>query len=182
MESYERYFALDHVKKLFSLDKKELIKIIIDDAKNWLAMDGVWFQAIEFTKGLEEAIKFDEIAWQRFSVIEARRIMKRLGLEPGGGIPALMSCLEQRLYSRLNQIEFEEFDDKRLIYKLRTCRIQETRRRKGLPDFPCKSIGIIEFTNFSKTIDPRIKTTCLVCPPDKHPEDYWCRWEFVIEE
>ncbi len=180
--SYDKFFALDSVKKLFALDKEELIKIIIDDAKDWIAMDGVWFQAVEFEYGLKETLKFDEMAWVRFSVIEANRIMNRIGLEPGGGIPALMTCLENRLYARLNKIVFLEVEDKRLVYKMATCRIQETRKRKGLPDFPCKSVGIIEYSNFAKTVDPRIKTRCLICPPDEHPDDCWCKWEFVLEE
>jgi len=36
------------------------------------------------------------------------------------------------------------------------CRVQETRRRKGLPDFPCKTVGTVEFTTFAATVDRRI--------------------------
>jgi len=61
------------------------------------------------------------------------------------------------------------------------CRVQETRRRKGLSDFPCKSVGVIEFETFARTIDPRIRTTCLHCPPDVQGGEY-CAWEFSIEE
>ena len=32
---------------LRTLDKEELVRILIDDAKNWLAHDGLWFQAVE---------------------------------------------------------------------------------------------------------------------------------------
>jgi len=49
-----------------------------------------------------------------------------------------------------------------------------------LTDFPCKTVGIIEYSGFAKTIDPRIQTKCLVCPPDPHPYDVWCAWEFVV--
>ena len=63
-----------------------------------------------------------------------------------------------------------------------TCRVQEARKKKNLPDFPCKTVGIVEYTYFAKTIDPRIKTICIACPPDSHPSDYWCAWEFKIEE
>jgi len=42
-------------------------------------------------------------------------------------------------------------------------------------------VGIVEYSTFAKEIDPRIKTRCIVCPPDKHPDDYYCAWEFVIE-
>jgi hypothetical protein len=33
--------------ELDNLSKEELIKVIEDEAKNWLAHDGLWFQAVE---------------------------------------------------------------------------------------------------------------------------------------
>src|SRR5512138_1537917 len=90
------------VQLLASLSKEELISIIVDDAKNWLAHDGLWFQAVEKRYGIEVAIDADIEAWRSFTVIEAKRIMERLGLQPGGGIPALVQCLQHRFYARLN--------------------------------------------------------------------------------
>ena len=60
------------------------------------------------------------------------------------------------------------------------CRVQSARKRKGLDDFPCKSVGIEEYSGFARTIDERIKTTCISCPPDDHPDDFFCAWEFVV--
>jgi len=92
----------DTAAHLRSLDKEELIHIIMDDAKNWLAHDGLWFQAVEAAHGMDAAIAADAAAWERFTVIEARRIMDRLGIAEGGGIRALVECLQHRLYARLN--------------------------------------------------------------------------------
>ena len=41
---------------LSSLTKEELIKLIEAYSKNWLAMDGVWFQSIERKFGMDEAM------------------------------------------------------------------------------------------------------------------------------
>ena len=166
---------------LKQLSKDELISIIIDDAKNWLAHDGLWFQAVEARYGMEVAIAADRDAWEKFTVIEARRIMSRLGLEPGGGIQALVECLKHRFYARLNLQEFLELSDRRVVFRMVDCRVQSARKRHGLPDFPCKSVGIVEYGEFARTIDPRIRTNCLACPPDPHPDNYWCAWEFVLE-
>jgi hypothetical protein len=161
--------------------REELLDLLTDAAKNWLAHDGLWFQAVEKKFGMDSAIELDGQAWQKFTQIEARRIMKRLNIAPGGGIPALIQALNFRLYAFVNVQEVLEVTDKSCLFKMVNCRVQETRKRKNLPDFPCKPVGIIEYTYFAKTIDPRIKTRCIACPPDPHPEDYYCCWEFTIE-
>jgi hypothetical protein len=170
----------DAVRLLEALPREELIRIILDDAKNWLAHDGLWFQAVESAQGMEAAIAADRKAWEAFTVVEARRIMERLGLRPGGGIPALLECLRHRLYARLNVQEVAEASPDRAVFVMRDCRVQSARRRKGLPDFPCKTVGIVEYAEFARAVDPRIRTRCIACPPDPHPDDAWCAWEFTL--
>ncbi|MDH4138363.1 MAG: DUF6125 family protein, partial [Anaerolineae bacterium] len=67
---------MDREKTLKQLTKEELIGWLEDAAKNWLAHDGLWFQAVERQYGLETAIALDAEAWRSFTVIEAKRIMK----------------------------------------------------------------------------------------------------------
>ena len=131
---------------------------------------------------MEAAIELDKVAWSSFTVIEAKRIMKRLGLEPGGGIPALIRALGFRLYARVNEQEVAAVSDKRCVFRMKACRVQEARRRQGLSDFPCKPVGIVEYGGFARTIDHRIRTTCLSCPPDPKPPEAWCVWEFTIDD
>ena len=163
------------------LSKEELLNLLVDAGKNWLAHDGLWFQAVENKFDLETAIELDGKAWEKFTQIEAKRIMKRLNIEPGGGIPALIQALKFRFYAFINVQEVIEVTEKRCVFQMVNCRVQEARKRKNLPDFPCKPVGIIEYTYFAKTIDQRIKTRCIACPPDPHPEDFYCRWEFTVE-
>lgn len=169
------------MKEVKDLSKEELIELLQDASKNWLAHDGLWFREVEDRFGQETAIELDKNAWEKFTVIEAKRIMKRLHLEPGGGIPALAQALKFRLYAHINVQEITEFSNTRCVFRMNTCRVQEARKRQGLPDFPCKPVGIVEYSGFAKTIDSRIKTTCLVCPPDLHPPDCVCAWEFRLE-
>jgi len=164
------------------LNKEQLLELLQDAAKNWLAHDGLWFQAVENKFDLETAIELDGKAWEKFTQIEAKRIMKRLNIEPGGGIPALIQALNFRLYAFINVQKVIETTENRCLFQMVDCRVQSARKRKGLPDFPCKPVGIIEYTYFAKIIDPRIKTRCIACPPDPHPEDFYCSWEFTIEE
>jgi hypothetical protein len=141
----------------------------------------MWFQAVERSCGLDEAVELDAQAWRGFAPIEARRIMARLQLTENGGLDALESALGQRMYAVLNRQSFERKEGM-LRFFMNECRVQTSRKRKDLPDFSCKSVGLVEFTEFARAIDPRIKTRCIACPPDVHPADYYCGWEFSIDE
>ena len=79
------------------MDAPELRAFLRNAARLWLAHDGLWFQAVERRHGLQEAIDADRDAWERFSPLEARRIMKQLGMEPGGGLEALDIVVECKL-------------------------------------------------------------------------------------
>jgi hypothetical protein len=162
--------------------KEELIDLLEIAAKNWLAHDGLWFLAAEEAFDMETAIELDRKAWERFTVIEARRIMRFLGINPGGGIPALKAALQYRLYARLNEQEIVDLDESTLVFRMNACRVQAARQRKGLPDFPCKPVGLVEYGDFATTVDPRFQTRCIACPPDPHPADYFCAWEFTLSE
>ncbi len=166
--------------QLVGTNRELLVQMLEDAAKNWLAHDGLWFQAVERNFGIDAAIRLDEEAWRQFTVIEAKRIMARHNITPGGGLPALIKALGFRLYAFINWQEIIQEGENRVIFRMLDCRVQSARKRKGLPDFPCKSVGLVEYEWFAKTIDERIKTGCLFCPPDKHPDDAWCAWEFVI--
>ncbi len=165
---------------LKQVSEEFLLDLLEDMAKRWLAHDGLWFQAIEKEHGMEAAIKADIAAWEKFSKIEAERIKKMIELPENGGIPALKKALCLRLNSFINKQEIIDVSENKIIYKMNDCRVQSARKRKNLQDFPCKAVGLVEHVNFAKAIDSRIKTRCIVCPPDEHPPEYYCAWEFSI--
>jgi hypothetical protein len=168
------------MKKPSDLTKEELLSFVSDAAKNWLAHDGLWFLEVEKKFGLNAAMELDKETWAKFTVLEAERIMQRLGMKPGGGIPALVTALGFRLYAFVNEQEVSEVTDSSCVFRMKSCRVQDARKRKGLPDFPCKEIGMVEYSSFAMTIDPRLKTECLACPPDSRPPGTWCAWRFSI--
>jgi len=167
---------------LASLDRATLESMLVDFAKNWLAHDGLWFQAIEKKRGMAEAIEMDTEAWARFTVIEVKRIMKLHGIAANSGLEGLKKALGYRLYSVLNDQAIRNETAKSFEFYMVDCRVQSARRRKELPLFPCKSVGIVEYAGFAKTIDPRIKTECIGCPPDPEAgKDFYCGWRFSID-
>ncbi len=165
-----------------TMTREELLRALEMFAKNWLAHDGCWFLAAEESLGIEAAMDLDTLAWQRFAVTEANRIMATFGIAPGGGLQALEKALALRQYSLINEQRIEWTPDgKRLRFFMDVCRVQETRRRKGLADFPCKHVGTVEFECFARTVDPRIHTRCLHCLPETVDGKY-CGWEFSLPD
>lgn len=173
--------SMNNKKILSQLSKEELIDLIELYSKNWLALDGVWFQSIERKLGMDEAIFHDEQAWKRFTVIEARRIKKFLKLPEHAGLEGLAKALELRFYGSINEFVII-FKDNKLIFRNVDCRVQTARKRKNMPFHPCKSVGIIEYSGFAKVIDDRINCRCLSCFPDITDESTCCSWEFTLNE
>jgi hypothetical protein len=150
-------------------------------AVNWLANDGVWFQAVEFDKGMFDAKRCNDSCWAQFSPFEAWSVKRLLDLPEKPGLDGLKLALQYRLYATVNKQSFAEETENGFVFRMNECRVQMARKRKGLEDYPCKSGGLIEYASFADTIDPRIKTECIACPPDPHPEEYFCAWRFSME-
>jgi Family of unknown function (DUF6125) len=157
---------------LQSLPRETLIDLIEKVSINWLANDGIWFQAVEKHYGMGDAKRCNDTCWTRFSPFEAARIKKLLDLPEQGGLPALKQALGLRMYAFINEQSIEEVNDNCLVFYMNNCRVQAARKRKGLPDYPCKSAGMVEYPTFAHTIDSRIRTECIGCPPDDHPAQW----------
>jgi len=174
---------MKNVEKIEDLSKDELLELAKVYAKNWLAHDGCWFLSIEEKYGMDTAIAVDTESWRKFTVVEARRLIEFLQLGENPGIEGLKKALGFRLYATINDDEIVVGDDgKTLEYRVKTCRVQAARRKKGLDDFPCKSVGIVEYGLFAKTIDTRFETEVISCPPDITHPDYHCIWRFTLNE
>jgi hypothetical protein len=167
-------------RRLAGLDRDQLIGMLEDAARNWIAHDGLWFLAAEAEHGLDDAIELDRRAWERFTVIEARRIMKRHGIVEGSGLEGLEQALGWRMYAHLNEQDVVERTQHSLVFRMTACRVQHARERDGRPPFPCKPVGLAEFSGFARTIDPRIETECVGCPPDPAQPGFVCAWRFRL--
>lgn len=165
---------------LSSFSKEELIELIGIYSKNWLAMDGVWFQSVEQKLGMDEAMYHDAEAWRRFTVIEAKRIKEFLHLPDNSGVEGLAKALKLRFYANINKDKIE-IDGNVLTYTAVDCRVQTARRRKGMELHPCRSVGIIEYTGFAKTIDDRFICECVSCYPEITDDTCCCKWRFTLD-
>ena len=169
-------------KFLANMPVDKLLHVSDELAKNWLAFDGIWFQAVEFASGMNDAKRCNDTAWTRFSPFEAWSIKELLGMEEQPGLKGLARALNFRTYGRLNRQSVHWESDHCFVFQMNECRVQVARKRQGLDDYPCKSAGLVEYARFAKGIDSRIKTECVGCPPDNHPAAWFCAWRFSMPE
>lgn len=165
---------------LLNMTKESLLTLMNSVAANWLVNDGVWFQAVEFTRGMNDAKRCNDSCWAQFSPFEAWSIKKFLELPQNPGLEGLKKALNFRIYARINTQSIVEEKPDSFVFQMNECRVQSARKRKGLDDYPCKSAGLVEYTYFARSVDPRIQTECIGCPPDNHPEEWYCAWRFRI--
>ena len=168
------------MKPFDELSREELATLVSVYAKNWLAHDGCWFLAAEEKYGHGPAVELDIRSWERFAIAEARRIKHAFNLPDRGGLQALEQALQYRLYAAINRQETFWESGEVLVFRMLDCRVQQARTSKNLPPFACKPVGYAEFSQFAKTIDPRIRTDCVFCPPDP-VSDAYCAWRFRLE-
>jgi hypothetical protein len=173
-------------KILDTMSREKLIELIGIYSKNWLAMDGFWFQSVERKLGMDEAMFHDVEIWKRFTVTEARRIKAFLGLDEHPGLEGLAQALQLRFYGNINDDTVEIAEDpetgrKKLIYTMVDCYVQSARAKKGMAFHPCKPVGVVEYGGFARTIDDRIQCRCISCYPEVTDASCCCKWEFWEE-
>ena len=166
--------------RLEDLPREALIDVARMYARNWQTLDSLWFASVEAEYGLEAAVKLDLQNWERQSVLEAQRIKKVLGLN-GGGLGSILktvSFMSWQIASPLFKIEEES--PERIVFFYARCPVQESRHKNAKEEFPCKTMKTMLLSNVARVIEPRAVLTCLACPPDPHPEAYWCRWMLTM--
>jgi hypothetical protein len=166
---------------LLNLPEDKLKELTETAAVNWLANDGVWFQAVEFSRDMGDAKRSNDSCWAQFSPFEAWSIKRFLDLPDQPGLEGLKRALQFRLYAFINKQSIAAETAEGFTFMMNECRVQAARKRKGLDDYPCKSAGLVEYPMFAEAIDSRIRTECIGCPPDEHPDEWYCAWRFTMK-
>jgi hypothetical protein len=162
---------------LVNMEKDSLIDLISALSLNWLTGDGIWFRAVEDNHDMYTSKRCNDTCWTRYSPLEAAMIKSFLRLPEQSGLDGLEQALSMRLYTHINEQVIERSGNE-LVLRMVKCLVQQTRKINKLPDYPCKSAGMVEFQAFAKTIDHRIKVDCINCPPDERPKAWFCAWRF----
>lgn len=95
-------------------------------------------------------------------------------------LPALLRACRFVPENFVEEFKISEQTDKKAVFYNPSCTAQRARTKRGRSEFPCRESGILYFTGFAREIDPDIKVSCIVCPPDDHPDDCFCKWEIEV--
>ena len=168
-------------KMLMGMEKEKLVDLLFMQMRNLWAVDGLYFLGIEDEFGTESATRIDRKVWEVVGKIEARRLKEVLGLK-AHDVPAVIEVLRASSWSL--DLEGKEIilGKDRALLRNKDCRVQNTRKNKGLDEFPCKHVRWGYLKSFAKEINEKMVVECNVCPPDEHRDDLWCEWEFKLKQ
>ena len=157
-------------------DNEELSRMLI---RLWRVIDGLWFLAVEDKHGLSEAVEMDIEVWKK-GVPVIVDIMRKLITSQGGLADVInpIKFAKDVLYP--SKYEIQQLGENKFILRITDCPAQYGRKRNGKIEFPCKEMGNWYFPNYARVFNPNVAVSCIFCPPDSHPDDAWCQWQFEI--
>ncbi|MFH1240964.1 MAG: DUF6125 family protein [Pseudomonadota bacterium] len=167
-------------EKLSTLSKDELLDFIDMFQKNWWNLQNNYILYINNEYGEEAAVKADAHCFPANAKVQMYRLSKMFGLKDD-----LKSLRDAMILSTIwanGDYEIQDLDVNRFRIKVTNCYQQVRRLEDGIGEFACKPAGLAICEAAAEVINPKAQVKCIVCPPDDHPKDVWCEWEFEIPE
>jgi hypothetical protein len=172
--------SVEDRKMLEEMSTSRLLDYLFLQVRNLWRVDGLYFLGIEKKFGTEAATEIDAGVWEAMAAIEARSLQKMFHVDENPSVPKMMDLLRKSSWALDQPFKTVEVSNRRAVLGVDRCRTQETRLNKGLGEFPCKKVRFGYLRSFARTLNPKVEVSCLVCPPDEHPKDSWCKWEFTL--
>jgi len=141
--------------------------------KNFWTLQNNWMFRVETMYGQEAALELDGLCYGRAIEVAAYR-MKRFFDFGDDDLDTLAKIYQLTPAGSYCDIEFIREGSDTLIRRVRECPMQITRLEKGMDPIECKSALEIAAANIAKVVNPAIKVTKVLCPPDPMPEGLWC--------
>jgi hypothetical protein len=172
--------SVEDREMLAKMTVEKLLDYFFLQIRNLWRVDGLYFLGIEKKFGTEAATEIDAGVWEAMAEIEAKSLQKMFDVGQKPDVPVIMDLLRKSSWALDQPFKTVEIGSRRAVLGIDRCRTQEARLSKALGEFPCKKVRAGYLTNFARTLNSNVRVTCLACPPDKHPKDSWCKWEFTL--
>jgi len=165
-------------KRLGSVSTEQIENLIETLMWFWGNIHQRWRVAVEEEYGLD-AVRQLELKLGDVGKSHAKRIKKIFKV--GKGVTGFNKAFQYTPEKFLEPFEIEEQTEKLLIISNPSCSIQKARVKRGKSEFPCKETATLYMAGFAHEIDPNIKLSCIVCPPDDHPNNCFCKWRLEVK-
>ncbi len=141
--------------------------------------DAFWFLFTSEQYGQQAAEELNLRIWKKAGELAAKDLIKRFNITERG-LDGFIKA--QSLYPWALIIGYKfEITENEIFLTVPSCPSQIARLKHGLGEYNCKEMHKSEFEAFSKVVDERICVECVFAPPDKHPDNTFCKWRFYIK-
>jgi hypothetical protein len=172
--------SVEDREMLKKMPGQKLLDYFFLQIRNLWRVDGLYFLGIEKKFGTEAATEVDAGVWEAMAEIEAKSLQRLFETSENPDVATIMDLLRRSSWALDQPFKTIETSSARAVLGVDRCRTQEARLSKGFTEFPCKKVRFSYLKKFAKTLNPNVRVNCIRCPPDKHPKDSWCRWEFTL--
>jgi hypothetical protein len=163
---------------LSALSREQLLELIDVQQKNWWNLQNNWMAYIDREYGMDAAVAGDAHCFPANARVQMFRLKKLLGL--GDDLDSLSKAMVLSTIWANGTYEVSRVGDRSLRIRVTDCHQQVRRIEEGVGELACKRAGIAIAEAGARAINPECVVRCLVCPPDPHPDDVWCEWEFEL--
>jgi hypothetical protein len=167
-------------KEVRNLSDEMLVRYADLLSYSWWNLQGNWMQLISTKHGTELAAEYDTAVWDKNSKVQAWKLKALFNFD--GSMEHFVRAISLSTVFSNTEFEFPERTQKRVRLLVTKCTMQLNRLKGNLPELPCKVPGIAAVAGFAAAYNPKVKTTCISCPPDEHSDNEWCHWLFELQD
>ncbi len=166
------------MRDLDSLTREEAVRYLKFLSGLAIAVDGLWFMAVEKSAGYDKALELDVDVWAGYARVVVKRIRREFGIS-GTGLAALKEIIRHDpLWWSMGEVKIVEDSASRLAIEVFDCPALIAMEKMGREKLTCEPVEGAYLGALAAAVDPGIRVEALKLPPRKSPDEVCCRWAF----